>query len=335
MSKPREGGAPAPSLPSRARALADAGAWADVSALLGRHRESIRPHAPTATLYAESLVRTGRASEARTWLESIVPAITRDRSSLRRATVLTGAAYFELGDLASARRWFHDTLELAREEGDEPLVARAMNNLGAVENVQGRRAEAIANYQLAAAAHQRMGSARGLAECYHNMAITFRDLSQLDNADELEQRCVEFARDLPDPRLVALARLGRAEIALRRGDAALAEASARRVARDFANGGDPVREADALRLAGVACTTLGRFDDARQLLDEAVDRTRQHGALLNQAESLRARAELSAAVGRLDDARTDAASALRLFEELRAIDDAAKLTRWIEGLPVE
>ena len=132
-----------------------------------------------------------------------------------------------------------------------------------------------------------------------------------------------------------LARLGRAEIALRRGDATLAEASARRVARDFARDRDPVREADALRLAGVACTHLGRFDDARQLLDEAVDRTRLHGALLNHAESLRARAELSALVGRLDDAHTDAASALRLFEELHAIDDATKLTRWIEGLSDE
>ena len=157
MSEPRAGGELVPSLPHQARSLADSGAWADVSALLDRHRESIRQHAPTATLFAESLVRTGRSSEARTWLESILPAITRDRSSLRRATVLTGAACFELGDLPSARRWFHDTLELAREDGDEPLVARVINNLGAVENVQGRRAEAIANYRLAAAAHRAHG----------------------------------------------------------------------------------------------------------------------------------------------------------------------------------
>ena len=206
----------------RAQQLADAGAWAEAATLLRDHADDIRGNAACAALLGEALVRTGRASEARAWLVETLPGMARgdDRASLRRATVLSGAAHFELGDLAEARRLFYETLDLARADADDALVARAMNNLGAIDNIQGRWTEALANYNLAVSAHQRLGSARGLAECYHNMAITYRDLGDLEEADELEQRSVEFARASRQDWLVGVARLGRAELALRRGDLA-------------------------------------------------------------------------------------------------------------------
>lgn len=319
---------------AQARRLADAGSWLDVVALLDADPAS-RADLASVALLAEALVRTGAAARARDLLVAVVPGFAQstDRASLRRATVLCGAAHFELGELADARRRFNEALELARDDGDEPLVARAMNNLGAIDNVQGRRAEALAHYQLAVSMHQRLGSARGLAECYHNMAITYRDLGQLDEADELERRCVEHARTADLGRLARIARLGRAELALRRGDAALAEAAALRVAREFAEGDDPVREADALRLAGVAATTQGRPGEAGRLLAQALEQARRHGAVLNEAETLRAIAELRAATGDTAGALEDARAALAMFDALRATEETAALLSWIAALP--
>ena len=324
-------------LRAQALRLASAGAWTDAGALLLENAARIRTHPEAAALLGESLVRTGRAREARDWLVGVMPAIesSEDRASLRRATVLNGAAHFALGELDVARQGFNDALALARADGDDALVARAMNNLGAIANIEGDRSGALALYHLAISAHQRLGNTRGLAETFHNMAITIRDLGRLQEADELEQRSAEFARDAQQPLLVSIARVGRAELALRRGDASFAEATARRAATEFAAAGEPVREADAQRLAGVACTMNGKHREARALLDFAVERTRQHGAVLHEAEALRSRAELHAAVGDPRSALDDARAALGLFGQLRATEESAALLRWIEALPLE
>lgn len=321
-------------LRARAQRLAAAGAWPDAGALLLENAPRIRQHPECATLLAESLVRTGRAREARGWLDEVLPVIeaSEDRASLRRATVLNGAAHFELGELDSARRAFSDALELARADADDSLVARAMNNLGAIANIEGDWTGALTLYHLAISAHQRLGDTRGLAECFHNMAITIRDLGRFEEADELEQRSAEFARDAKQPILVSIARLGRAELALRRGDATLAEAGARRVAQEFGAAGEFVREADAQRLAGVACTVAGKYREARALLNFAVERSQLHGAILNLAEALRSRAELLAATSEPMAALDDARAALGLFGQLHATEDTAALLRWMETL---
>ncbi len=319
-----------------AQRAAAAGAWKDASAMLQAEAPQVRTHPETATLLAESLVRTGQHREAQAWLANLLPTLQRgeDRASLRRATVLSGAAHFALGELAAARRAFDETLELARTDGDDALVARAMSNLGAIANIEGDRTGALALYHLALSAHQRLGDARGLAETLHNMAISHRDLGDLDEADELERRSAEFARDARQPIIASIAGLGRAELALRRGDASFAEAKARRTAMEFAAAGEVVREGEAHRLAGVACTLAGRHAEAMTLLDFAVERAQRHGAVLHLAEALRSRAELHAARGDALAALADARMALGLFGQLRSTPETTALLRWIEALPL-
>src|SRR5512133_2772351 len=267
-------------LDARARALAENGEWAELCALLvGHDGELLGEQSGLATLRGEALLRCGRMREAAEWLGRTVDAAARrgDRAATRRATHLLGAARLELGDLAGAEQATSRALELGREDGDALLVARATNNLGILANMHGRREAALALYALAVPAYQRLGSTRGLAEAYHNMAISYRDMEQLSNAEEYERRAEEYARQASDARLVALARIGRAELALRRGDAKLCVASARHAARDIEAAGDPIRAADALRLAGVASHRIGDFVEARRLFDRALDVLRRNG----------------------------------------------------------
>ncbi len=130
---------------------------------------------------------------------------------------------------------------------------------------------------------------------------------------------------------MALARLGRAELSLRRGDAALAEVAARNVAAEFARRRDPIRECDALRLAGEACLVLGRLNDSAHALGQALALARAHGAALNEAEALRARARLAAATGDLPAARADAGAAVALFDGLGARDEVEALEAWLRA----
>ena len=314
-----------------ARALGARGAWGDVRALLGAHAPETRVHPELITLFGEALLRTQSPREASLWLSDTGLVVRRsgDRAAARKAINLEGVACFETGELTAAEIRFQEAMEMGRNDGDDLLLARATNNLGTIANVRGEPRVALSLYRLAIPAYQRLGHSRGLAETYHNLAISFRDLDDRPHADECERRALEFARQAGDPRLAAMAMVGLAELQFRGGDAELAEAEAWRAAEEMAKAGDAKGEADALRLAGVAATALGRHEDAEQALDRALERARMHGFAVIEAEVLRALAELAYALGDRAAAKARAFDALAVLERLGAAKDVAALKEWI------
>jgi tetratricopeptide (TPR) repeat protein len=319
---------------SVAREHARAGRWGDILRLLGH---GTAPEPEQVALVAEALLRTARPREAEAWLRRSLPEIERsgDWVTRRRAMNLWGAAQFELGQLDGAELAFKRAVELGEQEDDPLLVARAINNLGQIANVRGRRVDALVMYQLAVPAYQRLGHVRGLAESYHNMAISYRDLGELARADECEQQAIEFARAVNAARLVALARIGRAELALRRGDNAVARVAALRGATECLGLGDPAGTADGLRVLGLACIAAGAFTDAAAALERASGFAARHANPLLEGETFRARAQLAAARGILAEAREHAAAALALFERAGATTEHAELLAWCARLPEE
>ncbi len=319
------------SLLQTVRTRAAAGAWGDVRQLVqGREAEAAR-EPELAVTFGEALMRLGAPREARDWLSGVLPSLARRgaREALRRAANLRGAAHFELGELDLAEEMFSRAMELGRADGDDLLVARATNNLGAIANLRGKRDAALGMYQLAIPAYQQLGHPLGLAECYHNMAITWKERRDVQQADECERRAIEYAREADNARLVAMARTGRAELCLLLGDAALAAAGAKHAAEAFAALGDHVGEANALRLEGSAAFRMGQADDAAVALERAVALARKHGNALIEAESLRARGDMARAQGRLLDAVRDGRDALAIYQRLGAGDDVQQMTFWV------
>jgi tetratricopeptide (TPR) repeat protein len=308
-----------------------AGNWSAVRDVLADRREAVALSGELTALYGEVLLRTGRSQAARDWLTQALLQLERrgERVALRRVMNLLGVALFELGCLEDAAAILEQVAEIAWSNGDDLLLAKARNNLGTIANVRGQRDKALTLYQLAVPVYQRLGSTSGLAECYHNMAITYRDALALDNAEECERRAIEFAHEAGSLRLTALARLGRAEINLRRGQVSLAEAGATFAVAAFRKAADPIGEGDALRLIGVARTLQGKLDLAHSALETALALTREHGAALNEAETLRALAEWAAASGDHDIARAHAQGAVTLLERLGAMEDAATVKLWM------
>lgn len=323
---------PADTLLETARAHAGAGAWSAVREMLAGQAELVRAHPELATMLGEAHLRTRHPRDAGSWLAGALPALEQrgDRAAVRRAFNMLGAAHFELGELADAEVAFGRALELARIDGDDLLVARATSNLGLIADLRAQRAEAIGLYQLSVPAYQRLGNASGLAGTYHNMAIAYRHLGQLERADECERRAIEFATEAGSAWLVAIARVGRAELSLRQGDAPLAGVAARMAAREFAAIADPIMEADALRLCAVAAVVEGRLADARSTVERALELARKHGNALIEAECLRARAEVQAGEGDRDAALDDARAAMAILERMNALEGRAELARWIE-----
>jgi tetratricopeptide (TPR) repeat protein len=312
-----------------ARDAAARGDWGEVRALLNGvpadagDRDSV-------ILLAEAHLRTGALTEARALLTPLAARTAPEGNTpfRRRVVNMLGAAAFELGDLAEAETRFQEAL-LYGSSGDDPMaIGRATNNLGMIAHIRGQYEQAIAGYQLAVPAYQRTGSVVGLAETCHNMALALRELDQLDAADRQERRAIGYAREAGNVRLLAMAQVGRAELSLLRGEAAVAEAGGQRGAAQYATIPDYLGEADALRITGAARTALGNIDSARAALDRAVILAHQHGSALIEAESREARARLWAVLGDWNALRVDAEAALVLLGQLGAARDREELEAW-------
>ena len=312
----------------RARELADAGAWAELVILLQLDPNAVAGDATLRVLLGEALVRTGQERAARRWLESILPALVgrREDALHRRALNLLGVALFALGDLDAAHTTFTAALEHATQADDVLMLARTSNNLGAIANLQARHESALLHYRMALPAYQRLGQRRGLAETYHNLAITYRDLGSLGEADEHERRAIDYATEAA-PRVAAMGRIGRAEVALRRGDPQFAEETARRAADQLEDLNDPLNEADAHRLVGTACTAMERFSDAHASFERALSIAASRGHAIVEAETRRDRADAFARVNDDAHAREDANLAIAIFRRLGAVKEVEALER--------
>jgi tetratricopeptide (TPR) repeat protein len=319
---------------SAARERASAGAWHEVVSLLAPCRADLLSDGDCAVLFGEALTRSGEERQALEWLREIEPVLAQDgdRVSHRRAMNIMGVAAFAIGELDEANTAFTTALELASQAEDLLILARATNNIGAIANLRGDGERALSHYRLALPTFQRLGQHRGLASSYHNIAITFRDLGQLEEADEHERRAIEYATDGGVPRLAAMGRIGRAEVALRRGDAQLAEMTARLVAQELMRLGDPLNEADARRLIGAACTAQQKYFDALEAFDHALAIARARGHALNEAETLRDRVQVRVGQGEMGLAIADAKAAIAIFTKLGAFTERQALERRLEDL---
>ena len=317
-----------------ARQLAGAGAWRELVVLLAPRANAGHSAGDEALLYAESLMRTGEERRALGFLRELEPVLADDasRANHRRAVNMIGVASFALGDLEAANAALARALELSTRDDDLLMMAQATNNLGAIANLQGRHEDALWQYRLALPMLQRLGQPRLLAEGYHNMAITFRDVGKLTEADEHERRAIDYAHDAAAPRVAAMGRTGRAEIALRRGDAPLAETTARLAIEELEPLDDPLNEADAHRVVGAACAGQQRHEDALAAFGRALAIARAHGHALNEAETLRDRVDVRVRTGARDLALDDARAAITIFEKLGAATECEALRGRIAAL---
>lgn len=285
-------------------------------------------------LLAEAELRLGEARSAGNRLRPIADSLERsgDRAALGRAMNLLGAALFELGELDDAESAFGRALQVASQDDDAVLIARATNNLGAIANVRGQRESALALYQIAVPAYQRIGNTLGLAQSFHNMAISLRDMRRLTEADEYERRALEFSRQAGDKRVQAMARVGRAELSLMGGDPQMAHAGARLAADDYTEIHDVAGIADANRLAGVALAAMDSTVEALESLNRAVALARESATALVEAESLEGRSKLLARMGERSQAFEDAVLAQAIYKRLGATEELAAIEELVRQL---
>jgi predicted ATPase len=128
-----------------------------------------------------------------------------DAPLLVRVKALNGAGMLvgEQGDFESARRFFEQSLELARALGDEGRIGAALANLGNLALFRQDFVEARALYEEAAELWRRVGHTRRLAVALENLGCVALGEGDVDGAVALLEEARDLAREAGTLRYVA------------------------------------------------------------------------------------------------------------------------------------
>jgi predicted ATPase/class 3 adenylate cyclase len=131
-----------------------------------------------------------------------------------RAKVLTGAGHLahNLGDYATARTRFEESLALWRDLGNQQGIATSLNDLGWVASSQGDFAAAHSLSQESLVLWREIGNQQGIATSLHNLGFVAHGQGEYAAARALHQESLALRQELGDKRGIAfsLTHLGRA-----------------------------------------------------------------------------------------------------------------------------
>ncbi len=281
-------------------------------------------------LLAASWRQLGRSTEALELAVELTDPVLRrgtPRLALRRLN-LEAMLRFEAGSIGAAEALWMHLHGHASAEDDAEYVAHACNNLGVVYTLQTRMDEALASYERALVAYQRMGERLGLGQAHQNLGIAHRESDRAAHADEHFESARYHATAATDDRLLGRVETERSLLLARTGDHRLAEATARRARSRLQLVGDRAGTGEALRAAGLIAISAGRPEAAEEPLEAALQVARATGHALLEAETLLGLAIVRAA-GRSPDAGETRQAADALFDRIGARQWAVAMERWL------
>src|SRR5689334_12806227 len=262
----------------------------------------------------------GDAREAATWLDRflVLPPGENEEVSPRvrgRALAVRAEIAFDLQDYGTLERCAAESLELARDAGDDVPVPTALRVLSQAAGRAGRTDEAVAYIEQAAEAAEATGNdwEAGLIQAAR-AAIALRQ-NKLKSAQRAYEAALEILAD-NNRWGVAQVSYGMGTLARTRGDAEMA-------VRYFADAMEIFRELDAWPeiarcQAGIGwiAVTTGDHDQAQESLAEALRLNQAGGQRLGIARGLEAFAALAAARQQPERAARLAGAACQLRESL-------------------
>src|SRR6266550_804416 len=305
----------------KAQQLAAAGRHTEVIAYLGARDASELENSPDlALLYGTAHARVGRPVEGLQWLDMALDQARRrqEQAVEGRALNARGAVALVSGRLDEAADYCTRALMVASRDGDIGTAGRSSTNLGIINHLRGRHAEAIASWDIALAAFDRAGWRPGVAQCHHNLGLTYRDQGALDRALTEADWAVTEGEASGDQTLWALALRGRAEIRVARGEIGLARRALDEVRVIRSRVPDPADEAEDQRALALVLTAEGELVAAEHALRDVMVRAEGHRRPQLLAEATRDLAIVLRRSGRNAEAQAAARTAQAIFARLGA-----------------
>jgi tetratricopeptide (TPR) repeat protein len=217
--------------------------------------------------------------------------------------------------IATANRYFEQSLKIFDELGDKQGHALALSGLALVDTLKGDYEVAVTRYEGAIAGFREINDIASEAYALKSLAQISGDRFEYGTAERMLGDALLLAHKLGVPRLTAQVQYVLAELELRQGRAQSAVDALSSVLRLTEESGDNVGQAFALTAAGNARRMLGDFAGAESALDTALGLARLVGNRLIQGQSLMGLAELHLTRGEGHAALARAEESISVFRQ--------------------
>lgn len=229
--------------------------------------------------------RAGAFDEARVWLGEALSRLTDEAGDLKALALLRYAAVEKVSNRPNdALRKLMEAAPLFEISTDDTLKGRFHNEFAQVLRILGtaeRRDDyidrALIEYAAASFHFDRAGHARYHACVENNLGFLFHTIGKFTEAHQHLDRAQAIFTSLKDSVHIAQVDDTRARVLLAEGRIAEAERLIRSAVQTLEKGGEQALLAEALTTHGIALARLGRHQQARLTLQNAVEVAQQAG----------------------------------------------------------
>jgi tetratricopeptide (TPR) repeat protein len=244
------------------------------------------------------------------------PQENRSSRYYRRCLNLQASLHVFFGELARAENIFQEVVARCIAADDQGILAEATLNLGVISDIRTNWNQAIAAYQRAMVPLQKLGAATAIAHCYHNLAMSLRQIGRYAQSSTNFELALEYYRNSAGEQLVLACESERALLALKMGDVQFAEGSARRALRRSQTIKHRYTEGELLRTLGMILVERD-LHEARSCFTASLVIARDVGARMLEAEVHEELAVLEVIEGREPQSvTTHLNAAVEIFEEI-------------------
>jgi eukaryotic-like serine/threonine-protein kinase len=194
-----------------------------------------------------------------------------DKSDTAAVLLNLGSFHMERAKYDDALKFLKESLPIQQELGNAKNEALCLNNIGGAYLAKGQFQDALTYFQQSLTIREKLKSPTDIAQSYHNLAETTAKIGQYDQALGHYLRAIELKRNAGDKRGAALESYGMATIFDDQGRYGAALKSKEDALKTFRELDDRSRwMAEILSGYGVSLGEVGRWEDARKNLDEAL-----------------------------------------------------------------
>src|SRR5215472_7765737 len=194
-----------------------------------------------------------------------------DKANTAAVLLNLGAFYGDHAEYEDAIKVTNDALTLYRDLNDEADQALCLNNLGTLRRYLGNFQDALTYYQQSYQMREKLKLSEDMAESLYNLADVNVDLGQYDTAIGQYLKALEIHRASGDRVGIALNSSGVGALYASQGKYGSALSALQEAVSEYEQAKDQTWEnAEAMCRYGKALSEVGRWDEGRKYLDNAV-----------------------------------------------------------------
>ncbi|MBD3287436.1 tetratricopeptide repeat protein [candidate division KSB1 bacterium] len=127
-------------------------------------------------------------------------------------------AYHRSGDYLNARKYYEDSLNIAKKISDKKRYARIKNYLGVVCRITGECERSEQHFQCALQEFEDIGDLQGQCDCINNLAIIYLQRSNYQHALSYLNKALQISKTIDEFQLMVFINLNKALFYLEVGD---------------------------------------------------------------------------------------------------------------------